>query len=218
MKNLLLLLVLGLSLQIGFAQDAPFEKSGEPGALPFLKKGFRPQIGLSAVGGYQSFTGEGIDKDGISYGLEVSLQCPLLCTKKNYIRQQAGIMVYKNAESSNGTDITFTNTSLTLTPEYRFAMSEKSEYAAGPILGWNLTKTNVKTKNLPANIDQTTKSNGFIYGLSTSATYHFGPLMLALSPQYILGVKQQKTVEGKDTGNDFDPSHFQVLVKLGMKF
>lgn len=212
MKKIFLLVLLGMTLQLGLAQDMPFDKSGDPGALPGFKKGFRPQIGVSAVGGYTTFTAENADESGLTYGLELSMQCPLLCTKKNYIRQQVGIMFYNSTDSK--TDVTFANTSVTLTPEYRFAVSAASEYAAGPILGWNFTKTGKKGGDIFV------KGNGFIYGLSASATYHFGSFMLGFAPQYVLGAKQSMSIEGKDIGSDFDfdPSHFRGLIKLGLKF
>ena len=208
MKNYFLLVILGMTLQFGFAQEMPFEKSGEPGAFAGFKKGFRPQIGASIVGGYTTFTADNVDEAGFTYGIELSLQCPLLCTKKNYIRQQLGIMFYNSSDTSS----TYSNTSVTLTPEYRFFVNPASEYAAGPILGWNFSKSGVKGG------DKFATSNGFIYGLSASATYHIGAFMIGFSPQYILGLDQDAKFDGKDLGIKVNPSHFRGLVKLGLKF
>ena len=172
--------------------DAPYIKSDNQGFLPIAKKGFHPQISVAPQVGYISF-GD-LDADGILYGLEIALQCPMLCTKKNYIRQQLSF-VYHSKDN-------FTYWAATLNPEYRFFVRPSFELAAGPSLG----VSNGKAKFLDVVTFDDTK---FTYGVSTSATLHFNVIFVALSGRYLL------------TGeNDLNANYnnFQALLKLGFNF
>ena len=60
---------------------------------PPLKKGYLPQIGLSLISGIQN--NQNIEASAIVYGIEISLQCPLINTKKKL--HQATIQSYSPA-------------------------------------------------------------------------------------------------------------------------
>lgn len=179
---LMLLVTLSASAQA----DAPFNKGGETGVLPVIKKGFLPQVSVAPQIAYVNFYDAEIS--GISYGAEIALQCPLVCTKKNYIRQQVSILYFKD-----------TNLSIleaTLNPEYRFVAKPTFEFAAGPSLGY---------LNSKATVGDISESKGyFSYGLSASATQHFGSKMF-------IGVGARQNWAGENLG------HFQALLKLGIK-
>jgi len=82
-------------------QNQPYAPGDSKGLFPIFKQKFQPQISIAPQVGYISFTD--INSNGIAYGLEIALQCPLLCTKKNYIRQQLSFLYY------NDNDFTYWN-------------------------------------------------------------------------------------------------------------
>lgn len=55
-----------------------------------LKKGYKPQIGLSLIGGIQN--NKNVEAATPVYGIEISMECPLIQTSKSHIRQQFSLI------------------------------------------------------------------------------------------------------------------------------
>lgn len=165
--------------------DSPFDKN-ETGLFPVLKEGYKPQFSIAPQISYINFND--INSSGIAFGGEIALQCPLLGTKKNYIRQQLSFTYFDDPDSE------FSAYEITINPEYRFMTTSNFELAAGPSLGF-----------LHAEVDNTDFSeNVFSYGLSASATLHFGEKMFS-------GVSFRQNWASDDL------SHYQGMLKLGYK-
>jgi len=165
--------------------DSPFIKN-ETGLFPVLKEGYKPQFSIAPQISFVDFND--INSNGIAYGGEIALQCPLLGTKKNYIRQQLSFIYFNDPDSE------FSAYEISINPEYRFVTTSNFELAAGPSLGF-----------LHAEVENTDFSkNVFSYGLAASATLHFGEKMFS-------GVSLRQNWASDDL------SHYQGMLKLGYK-
>lgn len=197
-KKVVLAILLVVSVFSLSAQDteAPYIKGENPGLFPGFKKGFHPQISIAPQVGYLSFLDSDSRDGGLAYGLEIAMQCPLACTKKNYIRQQASLLIH--------TDDDFTFWTASLNPEYRFYVKPQFELAAGPALG--LAGYTYSFDNSIVEIEDV-KEMFFTYGVSTSATYHFNKVYVAVSPRFMLG-------KVKDATTTFN--NIQGIFKVGI--
>lgn len=171
------------------AQESPFQPSDNPGFVPVLKKGYRPQISVAPQAAYVNFYD--LETAGIAFGGEIALQCPLVCTGKNYIRQQLSFLYFDDPNADR------TIMELTLNPEYRFLIRPQFEWAAGVSAGYLRGST---TSN-----EVTTVDGLFSYGLTTSATWHIGSRLL-------VGISARQNWAGSDY------AHYQGLLKAGFKF
>ena len=201
MKHQLIIALLALTplfaiAQVKNANDAPFTKTcSKTNFLPGFKKGYRPQIGISLIGGTQ-INNTTIDKTTSIYGVEVSLQCPLLCAGRNYIRQQLSVI------ESNGA--IFHSTDIEINPQYRLVVRRVWEVSAGPGLGLNL----IDVKKTPITV--------FTYGLGASFQYYFGKVFVGLEPRYMLTPTVTVTApEGVLYNGDF--GNMKLVFKLGLK-
>lgn len=184
---IVLIILFGLGLQ---AQDnMPFIKQDDTGFLPVAKSGFRPQISIAPQIAFMSFSD--LDVSGIGYGAEIALQCPLACTKKNYIRQQISFLTYSDDDYSYWT--------AGINPEYRLFVTPSFELAIGPSVGY----FNSKFEN--------ESSSGINYGISASVTVHVGPVFFAVSPRYLLS----KKINLQES--EFSQNNFQGIFKVGYK-
>ena len=173
------------------SQDQPFIKQVETGMLPVFKDNFRPQISISPQLAYFSF-GD-LNSSGLGYGVELAMQCPLACTKKNYIRQQVSFLAYQDSERD------YDYWTASINPEYRLLVTPEFEFAIGPSVGYfNAT-------------GESNSSSGITGGITTSATVHLGKFMIAISPRYLVS-KDIALAEG-----DFSQNNFQGIFKLGYK-
>lgn len=171
------------------AQESPFQPSDNPGFVPVLKKGYRPQISIAPQAAYVNFYE--LETAGFAFGGEIALQCPLVCTGKNYIRQQLSFMYFDDPNADR------TMIELTLNPEYRFLIRPQFEWAAGVSAGYLRASS---TSNEVTAVDGL-----FSYGLTTSATWHLGS-------RFLMGLSARQNWAGNDYG------HFQGIVKAGFKF
>jgi len=197
LNNIFFLLIFFTGLNL-HAQDSPFVKQDEAGLLPVFKENFRPQISIAPQLAFISFND--FDSKGLAYGVEFALQCPLACTRKNYIRQQISFLYYSNDEDN------LNYWTVSINPEYRLVVKPSFELAVGPSVGYFSNKLNAELS------EDELKSSGINYGISTSATIHMGNLLIGLSPRYILS-KDLNVL-----GTDFSQNNFQGVLKLGLKF
>ncbi|GEM_PF-3974560 len=190
MRTLLIAaLFIGLNLN---AQDSPFIKQADSGMLPVLKENFRPQISIAPQVAFMSFSD--LDTSGFGYGVEIALQCPLACTRKNYIRQQISFLYFNDDESN------YKYWTAGINPEYRLFVSPEYEFAIGPSVGFFRSEAS------------DVATSGLNYGVSSSINVHFGKVFIGLSPRYILS----KKVELSES--EFSQNHIQGLFKFGLKF
>lgn len=192
MKFKFILSVIVISILFAFslqAQDAPFIKQAETGFFPVTKSGFNPQVSIAPQIAYMSFSDLGLS--GIGYGAEIALQCPLACTKKNYIRQQISFLAFSEDDYSYWT--------AGINPEYRLFVKPEFEFAVGPTVGYFNSQR------------EDDSSSGINYGVSSSVTVHLGKVFIAVAPRYVLS----KDIELLDS--EFSQNHFQGVFKLGYK-
>ena len=202
MKKLLFAALLTLPFCSQGQEKMPFQKNGDKNTfLPVLKKGYHPQVGVALISGWESFSSEDIGSDAKTspvYGLEISLQCPLLCTKKNYIRQQITLV----SQDHEGIK-TF---AAELNPHYRFIVHPKFDIGAGPSLGFIFANINNAHKTV------------FSYGLGASGAYYFNHFFLGADVRYAL--TGEAKFENKDDNSvaEVDLSNIRYGLKLGYRF
>jgi len=174
-------LVLGLSLS-----------AGEWGVLPVLDDDYKAEHGYALMVGYQDPNIDNVD-GALAYGVEASLNCPLLKVPMNYIRQKISISY------SDNDDLTLT--SIEINPYYRMPIVTDLEVGVGPSLGATIAK---------ANGESVTK---FGYGLGADIEYDMGGMFLAFEARY------QLTSEA-DFGNGAktELDNLRTMAKIGYKF
>lgn len=134
---------------------------------PPLKKGYKPQIDMSLISGIQN--NQNIEASAIVYGVVISLQCPLINTKKSYIRQQFSLIRQEGK--------TLKSLAVEINPQYKIIAKPSFELGIGPSAG--LIFTNTSEDNKPI----------FSYGLGASAVYHFKKFFIGLESRYALTKK-----------------------------
>ena len=165
---------------------------------PPLKKGYTPQIDLSLISGIQN--NQNIEASAIVYGIEISLQCPLINTKKSYIRQQFSLIRQEGKELKS--------LAVEINPQYKIIAKPSFELGIGPSAG--LIFTNVSEDNKPI----------FSYGLGASAIYHFKKFFIGFESRYALTKKvpfahlniKPELVAGGNLNN------LRTFFKIGYKF
>ncbi len=197
MKKVIVFMLLALSFASN-AQNQPFEQSvkGKTCLLPVFKKGYRPQFAISLVGGFQN--NQNFDKSAAVFGLDISLQCPLLCTAKNYIRQQISIV------QQNGKELK--SLAVELNPQYRLIAKSNFELGVGPSFG---------IINADANND---KKNAFTYGLGGSVSYHLGKVFFTAESRYGLTNTIHFTDDRTKVTVSNNLNNLRTILKVGYKF
>ena len=124
------------------------------------------------------------------YGLELSLDCPLLQPPSNRIRQQVSLTQY----DEDGVEIT----SLEINPHYVVPMSENLEFGFGPGIG-------------VMDVDTGSHDNTLL-GIQAGASVHYrqGAFFAGAEARY------QVTTEERFGNRDRDADNARVLLKVGM--
>ena len=190
-------MLLGLSL-VSNAQNQPFEQSvkGKTCLLPVFKKGYRPQFGISLVSGFQN--NQNFDKSAAVYGVDISLQCPLLCTAKNYIRQQLSIIQHNGKELKS--------LAVELNPQYRLIAKSNFELGVGPSFGLVFADANNDRKN------------AFTYGLGGSLVYHVSKVFFTAESRYGLTNTIHFTNNSTNVTVSNNLNNLRTILKIGYKF
>lgn len=159
-------------------------------ALPVLGDNYSAKPTLALIGGAMDPDFSGADT-GAVYGVELSLDCPLLQPPVNRIRQQLSLTHYND-------DVEIT--SLEINPHYVMPLVEGLELGFGPGLGVLSVDTD--------NGDET------VFGLQAGASLHYraGPLFLGAEARY------QATTEGDFGAGDQDVNNARYMVKAGVNF
>jgi hypothetical protein len=151
MKKYLLTMILAIPL-FAMAQDA------------LLKKEFKPFAGLSVIGGVQNnkyFKGS-----APVFGIEFSMECPLIQSGKSRVRQQITLMRQEQKD--------YRSLTIEINPHYKLIAGPSFELGIGPVAGFIFTP--VRDNNKPV----------FNYGLGTSAMYYFKRVFIGLESRYTL--------------------------------
>jgi len=167
------------------AQDSP------------AKKEYKLLAGLSAIGGVQN--NKYFDASAPVYGIEFSMECPLIQTGKSHIRQQFSLI------RQEGKD--YKSLSVEVNPQYKIIAGSSFEWGAGPIAGFIFTK--IRDNNKPV----------FSYGLGTGVVYYFKKIFIGLESRYIMTKEILFDDIDKETGHNEsgDLDNLRMFLKIGCK-
>ena len=167
------------------AQDAP------------SKKEFRSLAGLSVIGGVQN--NNHFDAWAPLYGIEFSMECPLVQTGKSKIRQQLSLIF------QDGKD--YKSLSLEVNPQYKIIAGSSFEWGAGPVAGFIFTT--IRDNNKPV----------FNYGLGTGVVYYFKKVFIGFESRYTMTKEILFDDIDKETGynESGDLNNLRVFLKIGCK-
>lgn len=165
---------------------------------PTSKNGYKLEMGFSLIGGIQN--NKNFETSTAVYGVEFAFQCPLINTKKNYIRQQISLI------RQEGTKLK--TISVELNPQYKIIPVPALELGVGPSAG--LIFANTTGKNKPV----------FNYGLGASIVWTVKNFFIGLESRYAFTKKVSFTdVNNKEesmvTGN---LNNLRTSLKFGYKF
>ena len=161
------------------------------------KKEFKSLAGLSVIGGVQN--NKHFDASAPLYGIEFSMECPLIQTGKSHIRQQLSLI------RQYGKD--YKSLSLEVNPQYKIISRSSFELGAGPVAGFIFTK--IRDNNKPV----------FSYGLGTGVVYYFKKVFIGFESRYtmtkeILFDDTDKEPGQTESGN---LNNLRIFLKIGCK-
>ena len=167
------------------AQDAP------------SKKEFKTLAALSVTGGVQN--NKHFDAGVPVYGIEFSMECPLIQTGKSHIRQQLSLM------RQHGKD--YKSLTAELNPQYKIINNPSFEWGAGPVAGFIFTK--VRDNNKPV----------FSYGVGTGAVYYLNKIFIGIESRYVMTKKILFDDIDKEPAyiESGDLSNLRIFLKVGYK-
>ncbi len=161
------------------------------------KKQFKPLAGISVIGGVQK--NKHFDASAPVYGIEFSMECPLIQTGKSRIRQQLSLM------RQDGKD--YKSLSVEMNPQYKIIAGSSFELGAGPVAGFIFTS--IRDNNKPV----------FNYGLGTGSVYYFKKIFIGFEGRYtmtnrILFDNIEKEPGYIESGN---LNNLRIFLKMGCK-
>lgn len=161
------------------------------------KKDFKPLAGLSVFAGVQN--SKHLNTSTLVYGIEFSMECPLVQTGKSHIRQQFSLMHQdgKGYESLN----------VEINPQYKLIAKTSFELGAGPVAGFIFTR--IRDNNKPV----------FNYGLGTGAIYYFKKIFVGIESRYTMTRKILFDDIDKEPGNSESGNlnNLRIFLKMGCK-
>ena len=103
------------------------------------------------------------------FGIEFSMECPLIQAKKSRVRQQLTLM--------RQNDNNYKSVTVEVNPQYKFIAGSKFELGAGPVAGFIFTR--LRDDNKPV----------FNYGIGSSAMYYFKRVFIGIESRYTMTKK-----------------------------
>ncbi len=164
----------------------------------FSKKEYKPQLGLSLIGGIQN--NKNFDVSAPVYGVEISLECPLIQTRKSHIRQQFSLIRQEGKKLKT--------ISVELNPQYKIVTVPSFELGVGPSAGLIFVNTTGKIKTV------------FNYGFGASVIFNIKKYFIGLESRYAftnkvaltsINNKQESVVIG-------NLNNLRTFLKFGYKF
>ena len=161
------------------------------------KKEYKLLAGLSVIGGVQN--NKHFDASAPVYGIEFSMECPLIQTGKSHIRQQFSLI------RQHGKD--YKSLSLEMNPQYKIIARPSFELGAGPVAGF--IYTTIRDNNKPV----------FSYGIGTGVVYYFKKIFIGLESRYTMTKEILFDEIDKETGyaESGDLNNLRVFLKIGCK-
>ena len=128
---------------------------------------FKALTQVSLIGGVQN--NKYFKTSAPVFGIEFSMECPLIQAKKSRVRQQLSLMRQKENN--------YTSVTIEVNPQYKLVAGSTFEFGAGPVAGFIFTR--LRDNNKPV----------FNYGLGTSARYYFKRIFVGIESRYTLTKK-----------------------------
>ena len=185
MKKLLLSSITIMTLSLS-AQASGWE------ILPVLNDNHKLNPAVAIIGG--SLQGdESGDKSEAFYGLEISMDCPLLKVPTGKIRQQANLTSYDN----DGIKMNEFN----LNPHYQISLSDSTSFGVGPSFGVAQVELEDEDDTI------------FTYGVGASVRTN-------LTNEMFIGAEARYTMtsDAEFFGEKDDFNNYKFFVKLGYQF
>jgi hypothetical protein len=161
------------------------------------KKEFKSLPALSVIGGVQN--NKHFDASAPLYGIEFSMECPLIQTGKSHIRQQLSLM------RQDGKD--YKSLSVEVNPQYKIIARSSFELGAGPIAGFIFTT--IRDNNKPV----------FNYGLGTGVVYYFKKVFIGFESRYTMTKEILFDDIDKEPGyiESGNLNNLRIFLKIGCK-
>ena len=161
------------------------------------KKEFKSLTGLSVIGGVQN--NKQLDAWAPIYGIEFSMECPLVQTGKSHIRQQLSLIL------QDGQD--YESLNLEINPQYKIIAGSSFELGAGPVAGFIFTT--IRDNNKPV----------FSYGLGTGVVYYFKKVFIGFESRYTMTKEILFDDIDKESGYNVsgDLNNLRIFMKIGCK-
>ncbi|HET6724372.1 MAG TPA: hypothetical protein VFH07_16545 [Chitinophagaceae bacterium] len=161
------------------------------------KKEYKLLAGLSVLGGVQNT--KHFDAWAPVYGVEFSMECPLIQTGKSHVRQQLSLMRQDGKDHKSLT--------VEVNPQYKIIASPSFELGVGPVAGFIFTS--IRDNNKPV----------FDYGLGTGAVYYSKRVFIGFESRYtmtkeILFDDIDKEPGQTESGN---LNNLRIFLKIGCK-
>ncbi len=138
--------------------------------------------------------GDNMDSDTIS-GIELSLNCPLVKSPSNRVRQQISYTSYDD----NGVEIA----SIELNPHYIVAVASGLEIGGGPGLGYVMVDS--------------AAGDGSVFALQLGVSAHY-----TLQSPLFIGAEARYQITGEDDfgggGPEDDINNYRIALKVGYSF
>ena len=184
MKKFIILLFFAVPV-LGSAQDSS------------SKKEFKLLAGLSVIGGAQNT--KHFDAWVPLYGIEFSMECPLIQTGKSRVRQQFSLM------RQDGKD--YKSLTVEVNPQYKIISRPSFELGVGPVAG--IIFTSARDDNKPV----------FNYGLGTGAAYFFKKVFVGIESRYTMTKKILLDDTDKEPGyaESGNLNNLRIFLKIGCK-
>ena len=164
---------------------------------PASKKEFKTLAALSVIGGVQNNTHFGAWSP--IYGIEFSMECPLVQTGKSHIRQQVSLIF------QDGKD--YKSLNLEINPQYKIINRPSFEWGAGPVAGFIFTT--IRDNNKPV----------FNYGLGTGVVHYFKKVFIGFESRYTM--TKEILFDDIDKGTGYNESghlnNLRIFLKIGFK-
>lgn len=191
----------GIALAFGVAALAATGTASAEGEWTWLagmKEGYKAEHAASLMVGMMKPDVEGADA-GAAYGLELSLNCPLLQPPTNKIRQQVSFALYKDGDFSLNT--------IELNPHYVVEVSKGLWLGGGPGLGV------VMAESEHAHGGGTEKHDDTLFGFQIGASLHY----TAAAPFFVGAEARYQLTTKSDEFND-NLNNMRAMLKVGMSF
>lgn len=161
------------------------------------KKEFKSITGLSVIGGVQK--NKHFDAWAPIYGIEFSMECPLVQTGKSHIRQQVSLIF------QDGKD--YKSLNLEINPQYKIIARPSFEWGAGLVAGF--IYTTIRDNNKPV----------FNYGLGTGVVYYFKKAFIGFESRYTMTKEILFDDIDKESGynESGDLNNLRIFLKIGCK-